>query len=337
MMKKYCILLIINVLCMSQSLQGQYLLLSGGGAEDFGSWSDTPYRQAVDYAPNKRVAIIGTESSSTWLADYFLNLGAFQVKDFVVPNRMTALEGKLYDSLRTYDLIFLRGGDQALYWEYFHETSVSQAIKHNFNDQKVIGGTSAGMAILSEIFFSAQYGTVYSDEMLANPFNSYCTLDTGFLPLFENAIFDTHFAERGRLPRLVGFLANQKLAHGRTPIGIGVDDKTAFFYNCLAQTGTCYGSGAVSIVFYNDSTEVHTSESGQLVLENLSYIQLVDEISYEFEAQNAFPYLTRIDATQPSFPYEGQVFVGGSDILNRNSSIYLDFAYIVTDTICIIA
>ncbi len=57
----------------------------------------------------------------------------------------------------------------------------------------VIGGTSAGLHILSEVLFTAQNGTVYPEEALEDPFNQYMTLEDDFLNLMPGLIFDSHF------------------------------------------------------------------------------------------------------------------------------------------------
>ena len=47
-------------------------------------------------------------------------------------------------------------------------TLINQAISER---NIVIGGTSAGMAIMGEYYFTAQNGTVTSSEALSNPYN----------------------------------------------------------------------------------------------------------------------------------------------------------------------
>jgi hypothetical protein len=46
------------------------------------------------------------------------------------------------------------------------------------NRNVVVGGTSAGMAILGGYYFSAQNGTVTSAEALTNPYNTRVTVDS---------------------------------------------------------------------------------------------------------------------------------------------------------------
>src|SRR5690606_12956236 len=70
--------------------------------------------------------------------------------------------------------------------------------------------TSAGMAIMSQAYFSAQNGSITSDEALENPFDNSLTLgwnDFVDAPFLQNTVTDTHFNERNRYARLMTFMA----------------------------------------------------------------------------------------------------------------------------------
>ena len=58
------------------------------------------------------------------------------------------------------------GGDQSLYIDYWSGTDVQSIIQDKVSFITV-GGTSAGLAILGEWIYSAENGTVTSDEALA--------------------------------------------------------------------------------------------------------------------------------------------------------------------------
>lgn len=74
----------------------------------------------------------------------------------------------------------------------------------------VIGGTSAGLAILGEHVFTAENGGVTSEEALADPFSPRVALSAQpFLsvPFLSNVIADQHFRERDRMGRALAFMA----------------------------------------------------------------------------------------------------------------------------------
>jgi len=110
-------------------------------------------------------------------------------------------------------------------------------------------GTSAGMAILSEIIFTAENGTVYPDDAMTDENDPNITLKADFLSIFPNYIFDSHFVERGRLGRLIPFCLNNTLSPYtlNQKNGIGVDDRTAICINSN-NIGEVMGSAAVTII-----------------------------------------------------------------------------------------
>ena len=57
------------------------------------------------------------------------------------------------------------GGDQNAYMTYWADTEVQTIIQSKL-DNITIGGTSAGLAVLGNWVYTAEDGTVYSDEAL---------------------------------------------------------------------------------------------------------------------------------------------------------------------------
>jgi cyanophycinase len=242
------------------------LLLVGGGAEDDGSWSDAPYGDAVALADSGVVAIVGASPASGWLPAYFESLGARRAANYPVANAVAANQEALYDSLRAADLIFFRGGDQWTYLQAYAGSRLEDAVRENALEGKVIGGTSAGCAILSGWVFSAENGTVYPEEALEDPFNPYLTLRPGPWTLAPDWIFDTHFTERGRQGRMPGFLARLRSLAGAPVRGLGVDDRTAVLFG-PDGTGRVYGSGTVST--WRLDGPLRLDASGRLRLDSL--------------------------------------------------------------------
>ncbi|PIQ26014.1 hypothetical protein COW36_02595 [bacterium (Candidatus Blackallbacteria) CG17_big_fil_post_rev_8_21_14_2_50_48_46] len=79
-----------------------------------------------------------------------------------------------------------------------------------------MGGTSAGLAILGEVIYSAEGESMQSEQVLNNPFHPELTLRNDFikLPLMQNLLTDSHFAERNRQGRLLAFLARARSKRG---------------------------------------------------------------------------------------------------------------------------
>jgi beta-aspartyl-peptidase (threonine type) len=94
---------------------------------------------------------------------------------------------------------------------------------------KPIGGTSAGLAILGGYGYGAlDGGSIVSAEAMRDPLGSAVTLVDGFLhmPWLAQVITDTHFAARGRLGRLIAFIARLRYEGHADVVGLGVDEAT---------------------------------------------------------------------------------------------------------------
>ena len=136
------------------------------------------------------------------------------------------------------EAIWFAGGDQADYHNLWQGTPLNDAINEALTQRNVVvGGTSAGMAILGGLRFSAQNGTVYTDEALSDPYNTYMTLDnTPFLevPVLANTFTDTHFDNPDRRGRLLAFLARAAQDWGTRATAIACDEYTAV---CIDESG----------------------------------------------------------------------------------------------------
>jgi len=321
-------LIMLSLLLISNLLFGQgKLLIIGGGSESdaSGGWSTEPYSWAVNQSINKRVAVVYYGNSSNWIPDYFMDdCGATYAKNFKIGNSSTANSQSTYDSLMTYDVIFFKGGDQWSYYNIYRNTKTSLAIQDKFNEGGVICGTSAGLAILSEVVFTAKNGSVYPDECIENPNNQYITLKNDFLQLYNNYIFDSHFMDRGRAGRLMGFLANWKFNHNQIITGIGVDETTALAISS-DNIGTIYGTGAVNI-YTALSNNPYSIDGTKLIIDSLQITQLlhhntINLITGETTGLDDFVY-PKIESENGNYT----VFASGGDNINSNSDMLTDFA-----------
>ena len=313
---KKCIFLLFFVPIFSFS-QGS-LVLIGGGGESNGGWSDAPYTWALDQSLNRKVAVIYYSSSTSWIPEYFMDLGASDTARFDIDNITLANAQATYDSLMNYDVFFIKGGDQWDYYSTWKNTKVEDAITDKFNQGGVIMGTSAGMAILSEVIFTAENGSVYPDEALTDPYNWIdIALDDDFLGIFPNYIFDTHFVERGRFARLLVFMANWYQNWGiQRKDGVGVDDRTTL---CIDSNniGEVMGSAAVTIIENNAWFNSHVSK-------DTKYTQLLNSHKYDFNTKQIIngPNSIILEPTPPLDPiiyynYTNTLLVSGSDSLEH--------------------
>lgn len=176
------------------------------------------------------------------------------VVTIVVPTIDSANDPAIEPYIRNAGAIFLTGGDQGDYYNFWKGTLLERLISEQVNTYGVpIGGSSAGMMILSQFNYIAYPYSINSFEALANPFkdgavtlkNDFWTYKTPFLPLM-NTIADSHFDTRDRMGRLVTFLG-RVIGDGWTKMGdaraIGVDQETVL----LMEYANTKNAGLISM------------------------------------------------------------------------------------------
>lgn len=260
-------------IAVSANSQG-YLMLAGGGSESSssGSWSHQPYSWFVEKANGQPIVVLSNSDTSTWIPNYFTQLGATSVTNLTITGNS---EAAILEALESAGGVFLKGGNQQHYLNAWLGTPVSGAIRAVFDDGGVIGGTSAGAMVAGTFISSNSLSRgPTSDENLRNPFNQYNQIQTGFLDLLPNAIVDTHYFERGRPGRLLGMLGRISTEHDpETLIGIGVDDRTAVLVDPDGNL-TVSGSGGVHVFRMMDATVFHAQPNEDLSISGLGFHQL---------------------------------------------------------------
>ncbi|NNC82780.1 MAG: cyanophycinase [Flavobacteriales bacterium] len=180
-------------------------------------------------------------SGSDGYNDYLysdLGVDVQSVETIVFNNESAAEDPFVLDRISKAEAIWMAGGDQWNYVDYWRDSPVGQLLQqHVSQKQAPIGGTSAGMAVLGGAYFSAQNGTITSASALSNPYAS--TLTIGFqdfldLPFLTHTITDTHYDDPDRKGRHMAFLARMASDHGVLSRGIACDEYTAV---CIDENG----------------------------------------------------------------------------------------------------
>lgn len=204
--------------------QGGYVLAGGG--------TDQPdaFKWMIQRAGGGDIVIIrasGGDAYNKWIFDLG---GVDSVETILFADRGASSDPFVLERLRRAEAVFIAGGDQSRYVNYWKGTPVEDELHALVRRGGPIGGTSAGLAILGEFGFGAREGGITSKEALPDCFAKSVVLDRDFLALpgLENLITDTHFVERDRLGRLLVFLARlQKDGWSKAPRAIAVDRETA--------------------------------------------------------------------------------------------------------------
>ena len=136
------------------------------------------------------------------------------VATLIIPNRNAAADPFVSNAIKNASAIFIAGGDQANYINFWMNTPVQTALNDAIRRGVPIGGTSAGLAVMGEHSYTAQGDKPDDPNLdgktaLADPYSARITLARGFLniPVLKDVITDTHFARRDRMGRLLVFLA----------------------------------------------------------------------------------------------------------------------------------
>jgi cyanophycinase-like exopeptidase len=170
----------------------------------------------------------GTDAYNPYIYDL---CSCDSVATIVFKNRNAVSDPFVIETIRNAEALFIAGGDQSDYVKLWKGTQIEDAIHHVAAKPAPVGGTSAGMAIMSEFIYSAMSNSsLTSAEALANPFHRDLTLDRDFLtlPKLGGLITDQHLQERDRMGRTVTFLA-RLVRDGWTAQGraIAADRETA--------------------------------------------------------------------------------------------------------------
>lgn len=203
------------------------LLLMGGGRE-----IDEAFRWFAAEAGHGHIVILAASGRDELQQYVFHDVGGVtSVETLVFHSRAPASDARVLAIVRHADGIFIKGGDQSNYVRFWKGTPLGDALNAHVRAGKPLGGTSAGLAILGEWGYGAMDGgSITSPEALADPDGPAVTLVGHFmsLPLLAGIITDTHFVQRGRLGRLLAFVA--RIAKDeQTPAvtGLGVDQDSA--------------------------------------------------------------------------------------------------------------
>ena len=160
---------------------------------------------------------------------------ANSVATLIIPDRASAQDPKVTQIIRNAGAVFIAGGDQARYINFWKGTPVEDALNANIKDGKPIGGSSAGLAVLGEFIYGALQdkaddNDLTSPEVLRNPYMERVTVVRNFLniPLLKNTLTDSHFAKRDRMGRSLGFLSRiAQDGWSAHPREIAVDERSA--------------------------------------------------------------------------------------------------------------
>lgn len=219
-------------------------VLMGGGTD-----VDAAFQWMCQRSGNGDFLVIratGTDAYNPYIQQLCPNENS--VATLIIPNRAAASDPFVISTIQSAEALWIAGGDQSDYINFWQGTPVEQALNGSIARGVPIGGTSAGMNVLSEFVYSALASQgVTSSEALANPFSKYITLARDFvnISILQGTIDDPHFVTRDRMGRDLAFMCRiYTNAWSSAPRDITIDEKTALLIDS-SENGSVVGTSTV--------------------------------------------------------------------------------------------
>lgn len=217
------------------------LLLAGGGLDN-----DPAMRWMLQRANGGDVVVLRASGSDGYNSYLYQDLmvSVNSVETIRIASLAAAQDPYVLRRVREAEVLFIAGGDQYDYYQYWRNTPLATAINYLVSHkQATLGGTSAGMAILGDAYYAPSGAGISSSTALNNPYapemNVLDYSDFIRSPWLSQTITDTHFDQRNRAGRLVTFMA-------RMETDWRLD---AFAIACNEQVAVCVGPDGIARIY----------------------------------------------------------------------------------------
>jgi cyanophycinase len=236
--------LLALLLCAGPGPKG-YLFIVGGG-----DWPDGMVKRFVDLAAGfntgkivilPMASSVPVESAAEW-ASNFKKFGAKSVETCIL-TREQALKPESAKLLDGAGGVFFSGGDQSRLTGVLLDTPVHKKLLELYEQGCVIGGTSAGAAVMSEVMITGdevrkvEAGREFETLQARNIVTA---RGFGFV---QQAVIDQHFVTRKRHNRLISLLAEHP-----DLTGVAIDESTAIL---VKPDETFEVVGAKQVIVYD--------------------------------------------------------------------------------------
>jgi len=204
----------------------------------------------------------------------FKELGVGQIDVVDIRTRDEATDQKNVEKIADAKVIFFTGGDQLRITSQIGDSPLFQCMHECYRKGATIAGTSAGAAAMPETMLIAGA----SDKS-----NQISALEMApGLAFMQGVVIDSHFAERGRMGRLLGAVVQNP-----RNIGLGIDEDTAIVVTGQERFAVI-GSGAVYVVdgmgiSYSSLSEQHAK--GIVSIDDVKLHVLGQDDQYDLRAR----------------------------------------------------
>jgi cyanophycinase len=265
------------------------LVLVGGGATP-----EVILDRFLQLAGGKHahLVVIPTASIKADRPDQLKSFGYWRAQDVAsvvllhTRKREQANDREFTKALQDATGVWISGGDQSKLVEAYRGTVVERELHHLMARGGVVGGTSAGAAVMSSVMITGG--------------NTAPQVDAGF-GLLPGVVVDQHLMRRNRVPRLLSALTTHP-----GYFGLGIDEQTAVVVK--GHTLTVLGDATVRVCFCACGGQgaavetLHTGEERDLALLSSKAVSRARAVLAKDKTEVAHP----AKAATPAAPAHGE-------------------------------
>ncbi|MCA0173123.1 cyanophycinase [Bacillus sp. RAR_GA_16] len=346
--------------------KGSLVIVGGALSPDNAEVYDAFLSLAMDYR-NKpkeevKIGIMPTASatpvqSATSYKEDFIRYGADEENIEILPIAVSddpsteedeakwkdgANDEKLAEQVKKYDAIWFVGGNQLDYTDTLlangKDTPVLASIRENYSNGAVLGGSSAGAAVMSDPMIGAGTSIGALNQGVTNEDNYGDAEDnrvflTDGLGFFEAGMVDQHFVKRGRFGRLIvgAWDAGNEM-------GYGIDENSAMIVHNDNQSIEVIGESGLVIVDLSNAKKTKEYPTAMKDV-TISYIEkgdlyFWDSKTYQITEDKPLieqPYYPESTTNTGVFGEDALKQVLTYDLVDSDSDEAVGLAYELTD------
>lgn len=202
-----------------------------------------------------------TEEIGTSQAEEFRKLGG-QADDVLFEKGQADLDENLA-KLDGVTGVFFSGGDQKRLTDMLLGTKFLERIKEIYRQGGVVGGTSAGAAVMSKIMITGEEAINKDQESVFPCIKNGNVITAEGFGFIDFAIIDQHFIRRKRENRLLELVVTHQMP------GIGIDESTAIIV-AGDKSFEVLGDGSVMVFEPQFTAPPRTDERGNLSADRIN-------------------------------------------------------------------
>src|SRR5690606_41849479 len=132
----------------TQTKYGVVLVGGGGSVKPAFQWM-------IDRSGGGDVVVITASGTNAYNEALYSIGGVNSIETLNITSKELADNDTVDNIIRNAEMLFIGGGDQSRYMRFWRGTKTADAINYLMNEKKIpVGGTSAGCAILSGLYYS---------------------------------------------------------------------------------------------------------------------------------------------------------------------------------------